>query len=124
MHTGKNIGKIRELLGIKQESLAVTLKISQQTISKIEQTANLTEQTVERIAIAMGVSANMIYHYNDQIIINFLKESIPIAENQSSEIANYLPFLEKIFELYERLLIAEVRLKQKSPNTRCRGFST
>jgi DNA-binding XRE family transcriptional regulator len=41
MHVGKNIGKIRELLGIKQESLALTLKISQQTISKIEQTANL-----------------------------------------------------------------------------------
>jgi transcriptional regulator with XRE-family HTH domain len=43
MHVGKNIGKIRELLGIKQESLAFTLKISQQTISKIEQTANLRE---------------------------------------------------------------------------------
>jgi transcriptional regulator with XRE-family HTH domain len=111
MHTGKNIGKIRELLGIKQESLAATLKISQQTISKIEQTANLTEHTVERIAIAMGVSANMIFHYNDQIIINFLKESIPTADNQSSELSNYLPFVEKIFELYERLLIAEIRLK-------------
>jgi len=111
MHTGKNIAKIRELLGIKQESLAYTLKISQQTVSKIEQTANLTERTVERIAVAMGVSTNMIYRYNDQVIIDFLKESAPREDNVSTEIPHYLPLLEKIFELYERLLKAENHLK-------------
>jgi transcriptional regulator with XRE-family HTH domain len=107
MHTGKNIGKIRELLGIKQESLAFMLKISQQTVSKIEQTENLTERTVERIAIAMGVTTNMIYRYNDQIMFNFLKGTIPIVNSQSTENSNYFLLLEKTFELYERLLIAE-----------------
>jgi len=33
MHIGKNISKVRELLGVKQESLAAALKISQQTIA-------------------------------------------------------------------------------------------
>jgi hypothetical protein len=33
MHIGKNISKVRELLGIKQDSLAAALKISQQAIA-------------------------------------------------------------------------------------------
>ena len=73
MHVGKNIGKFRELLGIKQESPALTLKISQQTVSKIEQTANLSEETIERIAQALNVSPNMLLQYNEHIPIDFIK---------------------------------------------------
>jgi predicted ATPase len=35
MHIGKNIGKIRELLGIKQESLALTLKLVSKLFLKL-----------------------------------------------------------------------------------------
>ena len=105
MHVGKNIGKIRELLGIKQESLALTLKISQQTISKIEQTTNLREQTVERIAKALNVSPNMILHYNEQVLIDFIKG--PVKQDTQIDLPGHLLLLEKIIELYERLLKVE-----------------
>jgi len=105
MHVGKNIGKIRELLGIKQESLALTLKISQQTVSKIEQTANLREQTVERIAKALNVSPNMVLHYNEQILIDFIKGTV--KQDRQIDSPGQLLLLEKIIELYERLLKAE-----------------
>lgn len=108
MHIGKNIAKIRELLGIKQESLAFTLKISQQTISKIEQTENLRENTVERIAIALGVSTSMIYKYSDQLLIDFLKEAISETGLPKEQTSMNLPILEKIIELYERLILLEL----------------
>ena len=107
MHIGKNIGKIREILGIKQESLAFSLKISQQTISKIEQTANLRENTVDRIANALGVSANLILNYSDQLLFDYLKEGILKPESMNDFPSAHLSLLEKIIELYERLLIAE-----------------
>ncbi len=107
MHIGKNIGKIRELLGVKQESLAFTLKISQQTISEIEQTANLRGNTVERIAAALGVSPEMILKYDDALLMDSLKmKALPPLTTDGYPPA-CLMLLEKIIELYERLLSAE-----------------
>ncbi len=108
MHIGKNIAKTRELLGIKQESLAFSLKISQQTISKIEQTENLRENTVERIANALGVGTSMIYKYSDQLLIDFLKEAISETGLPKEQTSMNLPILEKIIELYERLILLEL----------------
>jgi len=115
MHIGKNIAKIRELLGIKQETLAFKLKISQQTISKIEQTENLRENTVERIANALGVGTSMIYKYSDQLLIDFLKEAISETDLPKEQTLVNLPVLEKIIELYERLILLELE-KSKLTN--------
>jgi transcriptional regulator with XRE-family HTH domain len=113
MHIGKNITKIRELLGVKQEALAISLKISQQTISKIEQTENLRDNTIERIANALGVSTSMVYKYSDQLLIDFLKEAISGADLPKEQPSIHLPALEKIIELYERMLLME---KEKAFN--------
>ena len=37
MHIGRKISRIRELRGIKQETLAQELGVSQQAVSKLEQ---------------------------------------------------------------------------------------
>ena len=116
MHIGKNIAKIRELLGIKQENLAFTLKISQQTISKIEQTENLRENTVERIANALGVSKSMIYKYSDQLLIDFLKEAISATDLPKEQTLMNLPVLEKIIELYERVILLELEKSKLTKN--------
>ena len=44
LHIGRKISKIRELLGIKQDVLAAELGISQQSVSKIEQAADVEEE--------------------------------------------------------------------------------
>jgi len=36
-HHGKNVKRLREILGIKQETIALGLNISQQAMSKLEQ---------------------------------------------------------------------------------------
>jgi len=41
LHIGRKISRIRELRGMKQEALAAELGISQQAVSKIEQSADV-----------------------------------------------------------------------------------
>jgi transcriptional regulator with XRE-family HTH domain len=48
LHIGRKIGRIRELRGMKQEALAAELGISQQAISKIEQSADIDDSALER----------------------------------------------------------------------------
>jgi transcriptional regulator with XRE-family HTH domain len=102
MHLGRNVGKIRELLGVKQESLAAMLKISQQTISKIEQNEHLSQASIDRIAQALGVSAAAITQYDEKLIINYLKGSETfLASDVRFE---YLRLFEKILMLFDRLV--------------------
>lgn len=107
MHAGRNISKIRELLNIKQESLAFKLKISQQTISKIEQTENLSDTTLERIANALGIKKSMILNYNEHIIMECLNGNATTSELNLEIPLNNHQLLLKIFELYEKLILAE-----------------
>lgn len=41
VHEGRNVKRIREVLGIKQEALAMDLALSQQAISQLEQKETL-----------------------------------------------------------------------------------
>ena len=107
MHIGRNISKIRELLGIKQEALALNLKISQQTISKIEQTARIRDTTIERIADALGVKTSTIINYSEDAILDFLHDKITINESCIDKLPETHQLLTKIIELYERLILAE-----------------
>jgi transcriptional regulator with XRE-family HTH domain len=48
-HLGRKIGRIREMLGVKQETLAEKLGISQQAVSKIEQSEQVEDTTLVSI---------------------------------------------------------------------------
>jgi transcriptional regulator with XRE-family HTH domain len=108
MHIGKNIQTIRELLGIKQETLASILKLSQQTVSKIEQSQNLQDHSVERVAKAMGVNVELILNFNAQRIINFLHSTGTPTEPLDNDGVDY-QILKKLIELFDRLLEMKVR---------------
>ncbi len=56
LHIGRKISRICELRGMKQEALAAELGISQQAVSKIEQSAEVEEESLNKIAKALGVS--------------------------------------------------------------------
>jgi len=49
-HIGRNISRIRELRGIKQEALAMAIGVSQQTISNIEGSTSVDEEKLALIA--------------------------------------------------------------------------
>lgn len=104
LHIGRKISKLRELRGIKQESLAAELGISQQAVSKIEQSEKIEDEVLEKIANALGVSAESIKRFSEEAVFTNISNTF----NDTSYLINYqFNPVEKIVELYERLLQSE-----------------
>jgi transcriptional regulator with XRE-family HTH domain len=113
-HLGHKIGRIRELRGLKQETLAHELKVSQQTVSKIEQSETIDELMLEQIASILGVSVDGIKNFSEEAVFNIISNTFNNTSSDSSTLIasslNYQPTfntIEKIVELYERLLQSE-----------------
>jgi transcriptional regulator with XRE-family HTH domain len=115
LHIGRKISKIRELRGMKQETLAAELGVSQQSISKIEQSAEVEDEALERIAKVLGLPAEAIKKFNEEAVINIIASTVNNHDQSASVFFNptFNP-IEKIVELYdekvallERLLEAE-----------------
>lgn len=106
-HIGRNIGRLRELRGIKQDALAFAIGVSQQTISHIENSATVEEEKLQLIAKELGVSVEAIKNFSEEAVFNIISNTFT---DNSSNNNNYLCTInpiEKILELYERLLQAE-----------------
>ena len=101
LHIGRKISKLRELRGIKQETLAAELGISQQAVSKIEQSAEVEQDALEKIANVLGVTVEGLKHFTEDSVFN----NINNFHDQSIQ-NNFNP-IEKVIELYERLLASE-----------------
>ncbi|RZL51894.1 MAG: XRE family transcriptional regulator [Pedobacter sp.] len=113
-HLGRKISRIRELRGMKQETLATELGISQQAISKLEQSEDIEGSTLEKIATALGVSSQAIREYSDEAVFNIISNTFHNTSSDNSTLIasslNYQPTfntIEKIVDLYERLLASE-----------------
>lgn len=113
-HIGHKISRIRELRGLKQESIAFELKVSQQTVSKIEQSETIEEQLLEQIAQILGVTAEGIKNFSEEAVFNIISNTFNNTSSDNSTLIasslNYQPTfntIEKIVELYERLLQSE-----------------
>jgi transcriptional regulator with XRE-family HTH domain len=115
-HIGRNISRIRELRNMKQEALAQALGVSQQTVSNIENSEEVEEKTLVKVADALGVSAEAIKHFSEENVItyfNTFNESVSNSNFGHNNICNFNPIdkLVEVFEenkkLYERLLEAE-----------------
>ncbi|WAC11234.1 helix-turn-helix domain-containing protein [Dyadobacter pollutisoli] len=117
-HIGHKIGRIRELRGWKQESLAHELNVSQQTVSKIEQSETVDEELLEQISKILGVSSEGIKNFNEDAVFNYIQNNYEGANASSGTIGifqhctfNPIDKLIEVFEenkkLYERLLESE-----------------
>ena len=107
VHIGKKISRIREIRGIKQDYLAIELGVSQQTISKIEQSEEVEDAMLEKIAGVLGVSAEAIKNFSEEVLIFHIQN---MHDNASAYQYNYQCHynpLDKVVELYERLLSSE-----------------
>jgi transcriptional regulator with XRE-family HTH domain len=107
-HHGRNVKRIREILGIKQDYLATSLGLSQQAISQLEQKETLDTTTLEKLSKAMGVSEEVIRHFSNETAVNIVANTI--NNHDHSSVVNYYPTfnpIDKIVELYERMLELE-----------------
>lgn len=109
-HTGKNLQKVRVYLGVKQDALATDVGMSQQAISKIEQQEEIEEELLARIAEVLGVSPELIKNFDEErSIYNINNYNYPDAtiSDSATTIVQQIHPIEKIIELYERLLQSE-----------------
>ncbi len=107
-HIGRNIQRIRVYLGMKQEALAADLGVSQNIISKIEKEPEIEEGLLNQLASALGISAEVIKDFDvEKAIYNINNIRDNTFEQGSTSIAQQFNPVDKIIELYERLLQSE-----------------
>ncbi|WP_338647757.1 helix-turn-helix transcriptional regulator [Flavobacterium sp. KS-LB2] len=116
-HIGRNISRIRELRGMKQEALAIAIGVSQQSVSNIEASETIDDEKLVEVAKALGVSVEAIKTFSEENVINyfnnFYDNSASNGQGAFAPVFNFNP-LEKLIEsydenrkLYERLVQAE-----------------
>lgn len=124
VHQGRNIKRMRLQKGIKQEVLASELGMAQQTLSKLESKRVIEDFMLEKIAKVLQVPvedlktmeepANILIentnnnsntYTNNDVVNNSPATVNNLAENNSqSHVVNQINPVDKIIELYERLM--------------------
>lgn len=104
---------------MKQDTLAEKLNISQSEMSRIENQENIEDQLFAQIAEALGVSQEFLDNFDENSALYHISNNIEnstISENSNGINQVFNP-LDKVIELYERLLESErekIKLIKKS----------
>ncbi len=109
IHQGRNLKRIREMMGVKQDALALELgdDWNQQKISLLEQKETIESELLEQVAKAMKVPADTIRNFNEEAAINIISNTFNSHDSSTLNAVNCYPTfnpLEKVIELYERMI--------------------
>lgn len=111
IHHGKNVKKVREIIGMKQETLATKLDMTQQAISQLEQKEIIDQAFLRDIAKAMNVSTDIIERMTEDAANNFINTfNDTSAFNYQctfNPLEKYVEAVEENKRLYEELLKTE-----------------
>lgn len=111
-HVGKNLQRVRIYFGIKQDALAKDLGMSQQAISKIEQQETIEPDLLKKIGEVIGISPDMIENFDEEKAIyninnTHFRDNTFEQGSTAAPISQQFNPIEKVVELYERLLKSE-----------------
>ena len=120
-HLGRNLRRVREILGVKQDTVAEKLGVTQQTISNIESNEAVESETIEKIADILGVNPEAIKSFNEENVVyniqNNHEGANQGASNIGAEVQNHhctfnpidkwVEAVEENKKLYEALLKSE-----------------
>jgi transcriptional regulator with XRE-family HTH domain len=104
LHEGRNVKRIREILGIKQDTLAANLGLSQQAISQLEQKEALDKDMLEKIAAVLKVPVEAIKNFDEEKAIYNIQNNY---DSSTSNVNYQFNAVDKIVELYEALIKSE-----------------
>lgn len=110
IHEGRNVKRIREIPGIKQDALAMELGISQQAISALEQKEALEKEIPDKLAKALKVTPESIKTFSEESVINIISNTFNSHDTSTMNAVNYYPTfnaLDRMIDLYEALLKSE-----------------
>ena len=109
IHHGNNIKRLRDILGVKQEIIASELGWTQQFVSKLEQKEQIDDETLQKVADVLHIPTDAIKNFNDEATVTFITNTFnnhDIVTSNFTCMSTINP-IEKIVELYERLLKTE-----------------
>lgn len=113
VHHGRNIKRIREIQGIKQEALAIELgdDWNQKKVSLLEAKERIDDGLLSEVARALKVSPEAIKSFNDESVFNNISnvfhDHASLINCQFNPIEKWMEAMEEVRKLYERLLESE-----------------
>ncbi len=120
VHEGRNVKRFREMLGIKQDALALELgdDWNQQKISLLEQKETIDAPLLQQISAALKIPVEAIQNFDEEQAVNIIANTITNNDNavmHSLYINNAtINPIEKIIQLHEeKIALYERMLKEK-----------
>ena len=103
IHQGRNVKRFREMLGIKQEGLALELgdEWNQRKISLLEQKEEIDDNLLEQVAKVLKVPVEAIKNFDTEQAIHNINNNF-----HDNAVQNQINPLEKIIEIYEEKIVA------------------
>lgn len=103
IHEGRNVKRFREMLGMKQETLASALgeDWNQKKISLLEAKESIEAAILDDVAKALKVPVEAIQNFTEEAAFNIIGNTY--NDQASSVFYNFNP-MDKIIELYDKLL--------------------
>jgi len=121
VHEGRNIKRFREMLGIKQETLAQELgeDWTQSKVSHLETKDTVDPAILEQVARVLKVPVEAIKNFDEEAAINIVANTVNNHDNATgNSLFMYYPTfnpIDKIVQLYdEKIELYERMLKEKT----------
>jgi transcriptional regulator with XRE-family HTH domain len=112
VHEGRNVKRFREMLGIKQEAMAMELgeDWTQRKISLLEAKETIEPAQLQQISAVLKIPVEAFQNFDEESAINVISNTF--TSNDASTLNAINPYctfnpLDKVMELFERLLASE-----------------
>ncbi|MGN7867242.1 helix-turn-helix domain-containing protein [Chryseobacterium sp.] len=117
IHQGRNVKRFREMLGIKQEALALDLgdDWNQKKVSLLEQKETIENQLLEKISEVLKIPVEAFQNFDEEQAVNLISCTFSdnAMFNNRIEVQNINP-IDKIVQLHEeKIALYERMLKEK-----------
>lgn len=117
IHAGRCIKRLREMLGIKQEALALALgpQWNQQRVSLLEKRRNVDFELLEQVADALGVSINTLVNLDPESVMAIITGK----GNERNELLYFDPFQKWMESMKENRKLVRKLLRAKDKLIKC-----
>jgi len=118
IHQGRNVKRFREMLGIKQESLAFDLgeEWNQKKISMLEQKDVIEDNLLKQISDALKIPVEAFQNFDEEKVVNIISNTFSDFKDGASAINIHPTFnpLKEVLKLHdEKIALYERMLKEK-----------
>jgi hypothetical protein len=116
IHLGRNIKRLREMLHVTPEALAISLgnDWNQKKVSRLEEREMIEDDLLKEVATALHVTPEAIKNFDEAAAVNIISNTFSDFKDNSVANANYCTFnpVDKIVQLYDEKVALLERLPE------------